>query len=273
MSYRVVEAGEEHGQAILRLAREDPVLNAFLLYDWLVLRRERPAACDFYVALEEHSGRVAAACVVYHDRGFDSIVFSGRPEASKAILEVLRPEKAVMPRVLPEELEGVLKVLEGRETTVYDVLLMVCRPEDFRPLVRHPVARLGPEHAEPLQRFYVSALGSQMTLEEARERLEEPDKPIFAILEGERIASVALIYASLPEVSLVGGVFTVPELRGRGLATSVTSEATRAALERSEVAALIVRGDNEPALRIYRRLGYRVHKHLKWLSIGVSLTP
>ena len=53
MSYRVVEAGEEHGQAILRLAREDPVLNAFLLYDWLVLRRERPAACDFHVALEE----------------------------------------------------------------------------------------------------------------------------------------------------------------------------------------------------------------------------
>ena len=63
------------------------------------------------------------------------------------------------------------------------------------------------------------------------------------------------------------------ELRGRGLATSVTSEATRAALELSAVASLIVREDNEPALGIYRRLGYRVHKHLKWLSIGVSLTP
>jgi len=150
---------------------------------------------------------------------------------------------------------------------------MVCRPEDFRPSVRHPVVRLRPEHAELLQRFYASALGSQMTPEEARERLEEQDKPIFAVLEGGRIVSMALIYASLPEVSLVGGVFTAPGLRGRGLATSVASEATRAALERSAVASLIVRDDNEPALRIYRRLGYRVHRRLKWLNVGVSLTP
>ena len=266
MSYRVVEAGEEHGQAILRLAREDPVLNALLLYDWLVLRRKRPAACDFYVALEEPSGRVAAACVAYHDRGLDSILFCGQPGASKAILEVLRPEKAVMLRVLPEELGGVLDALGGRDVTVYDALLMACGPEDFRPLVRHPVVRLRPEHAKLLRRFYASALGRQMTLEEARERLEERDKPIFAVLEGGRIVSMALIYASLPEVSLVSGVFTVPGLRGRGLATSVASEATRAALERSAVASLIVREGNEPALRIYRRLGYRVHKRLKWLS-------
>lgn len=273
MSYKVAEAKEEHGQAILKLAYEDPVLNALLLYDWLVLRRERPSACDFYVALEALSGRIAAACVVYHDKGFDSIIFCGSGEAVKAIIEAIEPEKALMPRVLPEELNAILGILGNRLTSVYNVFLMTCSPEDFRPVIKHPVVQLGPEHAELFWRFCVEELGREMGLEEARERLAEQGKPVFAIIKGGRIVSSALIYASLPEVSLLGGVFTVPELRGRGLATSVTSRATQAALERSDLAALIVREENEPALKVYRKLGYRVYKRLRWLNIGVDIRP
>ena len=273
MGFRVVEAGEEHGEAILRLAREDPILNALVLYDWLVLRREKPEACDFFVALGKRSGRVEAACVAYHDRGFDSIVFCGRPEASRAIIEALAPQKALLPRVPPEELPGILEALGGRVTKIYDVFLMACGPGSFRPAIRHPVVRLGPEHAELFWRFLREELRREASLEDARKRLTEPDKPVFAILHGQRIASLALIYVSLPEVSMVGGVYTVPDMRGRGLATSVTSAATRAALELSEAAALIVRTDNEPALRVYRRIGYEVYRRLKWICVGVDVRP
>ena len=65
----------------------------------------------------------------------------------------------------------------------------------------------------------------------------------------------------------------MPDMRGRGLATSVTSAATRAALELSEAAALIVRTDNEPALRVYRRIGYEVYRRLKWICVGVDVRP
>jgi len=273
MIFRIERAREEHGNAILRLAYKDPILNALLLYDWIVLRRRQPNACDFYVAIDELSGSVVATCVVFHDRGFDSILFCGDPKANKTLIESIKPERAVLPRVLPEEEELILEALKGQSISVYDVLIMACRPESFRPIITHRVVKLGPEHAELYSRFCREERRARISLDEARKRLSEEDKPVFAVIIDGRIVSTALIYASLPEVSLVGGVYTVPEFRGRGLATSVTSRATEEALSYSKVASLIVRADNEPAIKIYRRIGYEVYRRSKWFNVNVSIVP
>jgi len=272
MALSVLRARKEHGKAVLDLARRDVVSNAFLIYDWRKLRGT--GACDFYVALGPR-GSLEAACAVFHDRDFDSIVFCGSRDGVRAILAEIRPDRAVMPRVGPEELDAVLEALGGRAGPIYDALLMKCTKESFRPLVRHDVVRLGPEHAGLFRSLMASREGRPvvLTLHEALEWLSDEERPVFAVMEGGRITSMAMIYLSMPEVSMVGGVYTVPEIRNRGLATSVTSAATAEALRRSEVAALIVRADNKPAIRIYEKIGYVVHRRLKWVCVGLDYPP
>ena len=273
MDLEVCRARGEHGEAILGLARKDPILNAFIIYDWLELRGT--PYCDFYVALGRSSGSVEAACAVYHDRRFDSLVFCGSPEGVEAILTEVGPEKAVLPRVRPEELGAVLRALGPRAGPIYDVLLMACDRGSFRPLEAQDVVRLGPGHAE-LYRDFMAGREDRplsMSLEEARRRLEDQARPVFAVLIRGRIASLATIYLRTPEVAYVGGVYTIPELRNRGLATSATSAATREALRASRVAALIVRADNRPAIRVYEKLGYRVYRRLKWICVGLDYPP
>ena len=271
LALEVREAGDEHGGAILALARQDVVLNAFIIYDWLRLRNR----CRFYVALRGPKGPLEGVCVIYPDERFNSVVFCGSPEGIRAILTHIRPRRAVLPRVGPEELDVVLEALGPGVGPIYDALLMTCGPDDFTPRVAHDVVRLGPEHAELFARLWAEREDRRraVTLEQARRALSDPNRPVFAIIKSGRIVSLATIYLSMPEVSLVGGVYTVPELRGRGLATSVTSRATEEALRSSELAALIVRADNAPAIRVYEKVGYRPYKRLKWVCVGVDYPP
>ena len=273
MPLSVLKAREEHGEAILGLAGRDVVLNAFIIYDWRELRGT--GACDFYVATEGPDGPIEAACAVFHDREFDSVVFCGSQEGIKAMLAELRPRKAVLPRVRPEELGAVVEALGPGVGPIYDALLMTCDEASFRPLIKHRVIKLGPEHAELYRALMAGREDrpTELSLEEARRRLSDPDRPVFAVLHEGGIASVVMLYLSMPEVSLVGGVYTVPELRNKGFATSATAAATREALRRSELAALIVRADNKPAVRVYEKVGYRVHRHLKWVCVGLDYPP
>ena len=269
---RVVEARDEHGEAILGLAGEDPVLNAFIIYDWLELRDR----CRFYLAIRGPSGRLEALCAVYPSVRFDSIIPRGSPEGIKAILAKIEPEKAVFPVLRPEDAGAVLDALGPRAGPIYNALLMACSPGDFRPAVAHDVVKLGPGHAGLFRRFLLeerSERGHRPTLEQARERLGDERRPVFAIIRDGRIVSLALIFLSTPDVAFVGGVYTVPELRNRGLATSVTSMATEEALRLSGLAALIVRADNAPAIRVYEKVGYRPYRRIKWVCVGVDYPP
>jgi len=55
----------------------------------------------------------------------------------------------------------------------------------------------------------------------------------------------------------VEGIYTLPHARRRGLGTQGTSAVTRWVLDRAEQAFLLVNEDNDPARRLYERLGYR----------------
>lgn len=79
-----------------------------------------------------------------------------------------------------------------------------------------------------------------------------------AFLGGELVA-VAGTHVVAPDegIAVLGNVFTHPAHRGRGLGTVVTSAVTEHLLRTCREVVLSVDPNNAPALRAYRRLGYR----------------
>ncbi len=88
-----------------------------------------------------------------------------------------------------------------------------------------------------------------------RERLERQRD--FVHLDERRLLFKANVSALSAVGGLVEGIYTAPEARRLGLGLGGTATVTRWVLERSPRASLLVNEDNEPAKRLYRRLGYR----------------
>lgn len=110
-----------------------------------------------------------------------------------------------------------------------------------------------------------------MALEEARDDPQGRNPELFRTRIEERLEhrrdfihldeKRVLFKSNVSAVSRVGGqvegIYTLPAYRGRGIAFAGTAAVTRWVLERAERAFLLVNDDNEPAKKIYEKLGYR----------------
>lgn len=125
----------------------------------------------------------------------------------------------------------------------------------FQPRVTHRVTRLEVDHLEDVIDLYGHASRTYFTPERIEREL------YFGIFVGSTLASAAGTHVRSRSSGLaaVGNVLTRIAYRDRGMATSVTSAVTAAALEEHRDVVLNVRQDNAPAVAVYERLGYRVH--------------
>jgi RimJ/RimL family protein N-acetyltransferase len=76
-----------------------------------------------------------------------------------------------------------------------------------------------------------------------------------------RLVSVAgtHVVSEDESVAVVGNVFTHPQYRGRGHSTVATSGVTETLLDDCDLVVLTVEEGNDPALAVYRKLGYEHH--------------
>jgi ribosomal protein S18 acetylase RimI-like enzyme len=74
--------------------------------------------------------------------------------------------------------------------------------------------------------------------------------------EAGELLSIAADGWSAPEVGFIAGVATRPDARGRGLSRQVCAFVTAELLKRHRRVGLMVHGENEAAVRVYRKLGY-----------------
>ena len=84
--------------------------------------------------------------------------------------------------------------------------------------------------------------------------------PFFGIHEGNELLCIAGVHvlSQWAKVAAIGNVLTRSDRRGQGLATRACAAVARELLEQNiQTIVLNVAIDNEPALRCYRRLGFR----------------
>jgi RimJ/RimL family protein N-acetyltransferase len=132
---------------------------------------------------------------------------------------------------------------------------MVVDERAFRPRIGHRVTRLRPEHVEDVIDLYGEASRTYFT----PERLDR--EIYFAVYVDDRIVSAAGTHVRSREagIAAVGNVLTRVPYRDRGMATTVTTAVTDAALTEHRDVVLNVREDNVTAIAVYERLGYRLH--------------
>jgi len=85
------------------------------------------------------------------------------------------------------------------------------------------------------------------------------DGVYYGVYHAGRLVAMAGTHVVAPEVgvAIVGNVVTHPRYRRRGFGAAATGAVTAALLETCPFVLLTVEEKNEPALRVYQRLGYR----------------
>ena len=248
--------GSEVWRHLVRLYLSDPPAHAYLIYD-LIYELDNT---DLLVDLGPEG--VKGYLLVWRGRQRPCVHLFG--DVSKLLGHL--PDPPFMAHVPPDLDPMVRPELEarGRVEFMGAFLDMVVDEDSFNPRMLERAVRLGEEHLEAfldIKRCQGREAGRGKALRILRRWRYHG---IFA--EG-MLVSIACAYLRLPEVWVVGDVFTRPKFRGRGYAKSVTSAVTGDAIVSGAVAMLHVREDNEPALKVYRALGYREFGKKLWYLV------
>jgi GNAT superfamily N-acetyltransferase len=243
LSVKRIEAKRD----IYRFLQRDRIYAAYAIGDLEpALFRE----CEWYAALQDE--RMTTLCLRFMGLPPDRIFVMGLAEGLVPILDgALKSPRAHF----AVKADHVTVLREFYSLQAIDRMFrMVLAPDEFSP-VDGPAVRLGQRYMHRLQELY--RYGGDVAF--APYQLE---KGIFYGVEkdGGLVATAGThLVSRMYGLGIVGNVFTHPAYRSLGYGKVCTSAVVEELLSQSLDVVLNVEQANEPAIRIYQRLGFRVY--------------
>ncbi len=255
-----IEEGIDRGW-LRAQAQRDPFTHAFSVWDL----EHAPDRVRFVRLIEDGAPR--AYLLVWLGNPRSPVVhWIGRGDGDDLLAGALPPRPFVA--VVPAGAEAAVGRARGPIAT-YPLLGMRREPGPV-PATARGCRRLRAADTDALRdlaREYIGPLtSSYATADPERE-------PIWGVFEGLRLVGVARAQVTLPGIWVIGGVFTAPDARNRGVAGATTAALVRTAAATGAAAGLWVRAENTPARRVYERLGFRVAAHRLWVDAGAAAAP
>ena len=243
----------------MRFLREDPVRNAFALYD-LEEEGDRVQCC---AAVEGDAFR--GYLLAWHGRQYPNVIVTGDEEAAETLLPRAPPSPCTF-LLVPGLVASVEKRREISARRMMD--FMFVEAKSFRSADTQEVEPLGEKDADALEALYREAV------EEPRAWGQWAEQGLaYGLSLGGRLVAAAGTHFVSPGSSLIGGVYTSLRFRRQGYAAAVTSAVTEDALRRSDRVGLMVVSTNAAAIGLYKKLGYRKGVRWGWLDSGTGHEP
>lgn len=251
-SARTVLLEKMDEERFLRFLNEDRVRHIFAIYD-LKNAREKT---KFWVSFQ--NDEITGFLFEYDEK---IIHTHGTPESVCRLLDFAKINEPVFIIELPH-LPVVSKVFEPVQaldpfskgkTTIF--LVMKTDIAAFKPVYQHPARKLSFKDLKEIKK----SLG-----EEYEKRAEKAMHTGFAFgaFYESQLGSFAAAPELLDDLALIRGVYTVPSLRNKGLATSVCSALVEEIIRIGKQPMLWVAESNLPARRTYRKLGFKKTGHV-----------
>jgi ribosomal protein S18 acetylase RimI-like enzyme len=238
---------------VLSFLEDEPVLNVYLIA--LVLRDALARPSDAWWGARR-DGRLSALLFVGALSG--AVLPAGNdPQAHRLLGErafqekLARPPRLqiIVPRLERDQVYLSLDHTPGAPGTLAPEL-RTARREDYA-FLYHAGAELRAEELLEDPREIDPVAYARRVEEECR------DGWTWLWRDSRGLCFRAGISALTPEAAQVSGVYVPPALRGQGIATRALGELCARLLLRARAVCLFVNDVNEPALKLYRRLGFR----------------
>lgn len=239
----------------------------FLYYTYLTSRRSRSIHYGHFSPEGEMLG------VLAYLRGMPFHAFSVLPLSDRFAIEPL-VKRIQSDAMLPSGAEGsfilseeVRRRLEPQLHSVihYRPLMTMMHPDPGSlPPADGQVVPLKPEHKERI----VKRMREFQSIAFTEEELQYPCVGIF---EDDELVAVGGYHVYSAEAAELGNIGTIASRRGRGYGAKITAELVRTAARLTSYVLLEVFNDNEPAIRLYRSLGFEQVNQLYMTSFRLPV--
>lgn len=260
----VEKIGGNNKQRFIDMLRSDVVSHVFAYYD---IQYDSDHT-TVYAAFE--NGTLRGYILVYTALEFPSVVVECGSDVAGRLIEYA-PEGSFIMHI-PWSL---LPIVEEKfpDAKCYVENWMLVKRGDASFFESELVRRLRSEN-DALGLFRLLSSRKDRTTVTVQKYIELIGKqPIFGVFVDSKLVSYAGSFIQLPEVWMIGGVYTRPDHRSKGCATLATSAITEEALKNSEAAALFVRSDNYSAIKVYEKIGYKKIGERLWIDEGTGIKP
>jgi ribosomal protein S18 acetylase RimI-like enzyme len=264
--YKIVKADKSNEGPLLRYLKNDITRHAFAFYDLV----QEPENTTIFIATSD-DGAVSGYLLIYKATRYLSIILDCPIDAAEELLRAAPREKGIL--FVPRNLLSVA-IANINSTGIFTEDQMSLTREKANLYPSEMARRLSVDDSKAVAELYSSndVGGSRDTdIKATTRRIER--SPFFGLEVEGRLVAVAGTLAVMPEVSVIGGVFTHPFFRGKGFAKVVTSAVARQLFGISNLITLYVRSDNQTAISAYRRLGFEKTWVRFWVDMGTGLHP
>jgi len=262
--FSIEKVDENNKQRVIDFLRLDVIRHVFAFYDI----QYRPEHTTMYAAFENE--KLKGYILIYTALEFPSVILECDSNVATKLIGYA-PENHFIIHV-PTNL---LPMVEGRfpDAKHYVEDWMLVRKEKTSFFRSELVRRLSTkEDASKLAMLLSSR--EDRPRRAARKYLDWISKmPVYGVFINDELVSYAGSFIQLPQVWMIGGVYTHPNHRSEGYATLATSAVTEEALKHAKTAALFVRSDNYAAIRVYEKIGYKKLGEKLWVDVGTGMKP
>ena len=262
--FRIKKVKENDKQRVIDSLQLDVIRHVFAFYDI----QHEPDYTTMYAAFE--NGSLKGYVLIYTALEFPSVVLECDGDIAAKLIEHA-PENRFIMHVPPNLLPIINRKFPRAKCYVEDWMLV--NRDDVTFFRSKLLRRLHTEDDASKLAMLLSSRKDR-TMGTVREYIELISKqPIYGVFVDDELVSYAGSFIQLPQVWMIGGVYTHLKHRSKGYATLAMSAVTEEALKNAEAAALFVRSDNYSAIKVYEKIGYKKIGEKLWVDAGTGMKP